>query len=477
MNVLTRGVDVNPLLLHVVGSSAQDALPVLVVKHSLIENVSLLSPFCIYLSGIMRIFHPIVCLLLLVGWTTKSLSQAEPFLSHAADTSIRSVRCHLEGLEFGLPVHTLNSQDHILFSFDDLDRNVQDYYYSIIHCQADWTPSDLPAMDYLEGFESNPLSRYDYSYATTQNYTHYEITIPNEDVRPTRSGNYVLIVYRYGEPENPLIVQRFYVVDRKVSIDGQVHQASRIALRQTHQEVDFTIEHKGFPINNPFQSITVAIMQNGREDNIKTDLKPTFVQGEKLVYDYSEETSFQAMKEFRWVDIQSLILLEERIKLFQIQHNKPHVYIAPDKIRSYDHYLYRKDINGHYFVNIREEKEIELASDYVYVHFTLPFRAPLNVGALYVMGDFNQWQRTPYNQMTYNFDRQVYEATLLLKQGYYNYLYGFEESPSSDVIDFDLVEGNYFETENDYTIFIYYRPFGARYDELIGVQTLNTLRN
>ena len=425
----------------------------------------------------MRNIYFIVCFLLAVCYATVALSQDGPFYSHTTDPQIRTVQCHLEGLEFGLPVHTLDSDDHILFSFDDLDRNVQDYYYSIIHCRADWTKSDLPAMDYLEGFESNPLNRYDYSYATTQDYTHYELTLPNQDVRPTKSGNYALIVYRYGEPENPVIVQRFYVVDRKVSIEGQVRQASRIALRQTHQEVDFNIIHKGFPIDNPFQSVSVAIMQDGREDNIKSGLKPTFVQGEKLVYDYSEETSFQAMKEFRWVDIQSLILLEERIKLMQIQDNKPHVYIAPDKIRSYDQYLYRKDINGHYFVNIREEKEVDLASDYVYVHFTLPFNAPLNVGSLYVMGDFNQWQRTPANEMTYNFERQAYEATLLLKQGYYNYLYGFQESPSSEAIDFDLVEGNYFETENDYTIFIYYRPFGSRYDELIGVQTLNTLRN
>lgn len=403
--------------------------------------------------------------------------QDGPLRTQVYDSQIRTLRCHLVGLDLSLPIHTLNSRDIIRFSFDDLDRDVQDYFYTIVHCNADWTRSDLPTSEYLEGFESNPITNYDYSYATTQEYTHYEVAIPNQDVRPTKSGNYALLVYRYGNPDDPLIVQRFYVVDRKVSIEGQAKQSSRIPYRQTHQEVDFTIIHKNFEISNAFESVNVAIMQNGREDNMKTDIKPTFVQNEQLVYDYSEETSFQALKEFRWVDIQSLILIEERIKFTQEISGYPHAYVAVDPIRSYETYLYRKDINGRYFIGVREQEEDWLTADYVEVHFTLPFNNALHIGDLYIMGGFNQWQCTSDNKMTYNYERQAYEGTLLLKQGYYNYLYGFLESSADEVIDFDLVEGNYFDTENDYTIFIYHRSFGSRYDELIGVKTINSLGN
>lgn len=416
-----------------------------------------------------------------IGWVWVwiagiSLSAQDTFYTKAYTDNIGIIKCNTIGLDLTLPIISLSGNDQVLLSFDDLDGDSKDYYYSVQLCNHDWSPSELPAFQFVDGFESNQIPNFNYSSNTLQPYTHYQVAVPNTDMRLTKAGNYLIKVYLDDDPEQLVLTQRIYVVDAKVQINGSVIPSNSIRFRKTHQEVDFVVEHQGYPISNAFQSIEATVMQNSREDNAVVGLKPNFVRDQKLIYDYEEENLFPAMKEFRWVNLQSLIMLDERIKLLEIFQGRQHAYVAPDPIRSYDQYFYRRDINGRFVINDQDDYDPTINGDYVLTHFTLPFNNELPSGKLYVMGGFNQWQRTEANQMTFNAKRSAYELIYPLKQGYYNYLYAYEEYPGA-LLDFELIEGNYFETENDYTILIYHRPFGQLYDALIGIKTVNTLVN
>lgn len=411
--------------------------------------------------------------------STESSLQYDPYaggfvyIDSIFKDNIRSVRFHVQGVVLSMPIMGFSETENLRFYFDDLDGGTKDYYYTVELCNHDWTPNDISAMEYIDGFESNPIYNYNYSSITQSEYTHYNIHLPNENLRITKSGNYVLKVYENNDLEDMVITQRFYVMDKKVDIQGLVKRPSSVLYRNSHQEVDFTVLHKGINLTNPFETINATLMQNGRYETAKIGMKPTFIRDEKLVYDFEDINVFPSTKEFRWLDIQSLRFLDERIKYKEMLLGVQQIYITPDQIRSYDKYFYRKDINGNYYISNEDENDSHLNSDYVNVHFTLPFDNPLMEGNLFVMGDFTNWEGKDYNKMTYNPKRSAYECELSLKQGYYNYMYGFQQNEGGE-IDYELIEGYYFDSENDYTIFIYYRPFGERYDALIGVKTLNS---
>ena len=67
---------------------------------------------------------------------------------------------------------------------------------------------------------------------------------------------------------------------------------------------------------------------------------------------------------------------------------------------------------------------------------------------------------------TYNPATRAYEKSLLLKQGAYNYRYVLQRPGRA--ADAAPIEGNFYETRNEYQIRIYHRPQGARYDRLVG---------
>ena len=389
------------------------------------------------------------------------------------NNQLRSAKFRVNSLELVAPIITLFGSENLEFSFDDLDGDVKNYYYTIELCNHDWTPSDLSAMEYIDGYESNPVFNYNYSSITVSKYTHYKILLPNEDLSITKSGNYILKIYLDNDQDNMMITHRFYVMEKKVEISANVKRATSLLYRETHQEIDFTLDHEGMEISNPFESLNVTLIQNGRPDNAKIGLKPTFIRDEELVYDYEEENIFPSTKEFRWADLQSLIYLEHRVKFMETILGKSHVYMVEDQIKSFDKYFYSKDINGNFFISTKDENDRDLNSEYVQLHFTLPFNKPLFIGDLYIMGAFTNWDATELNRMVYNEKRKAYELELEVKQGYYNYMIGYKEQADEE-IDFNLIEGYFFDSENDYTILVYYRPFGERHDAIIGVKNINS---
>jgi hypothetical protein len=388
--------------------------------------------------------------------------------------NIKSVQLHKDGYEFSAPIIRLGSNELLKLSFDELTNETKTYRYTFIHCDANWNPStQLLPSQYLSGFYDNSINDYQYSKNTFQKYVHYEALFPNENIKPLLSGNYLLKVFL---EEEVVLTKRFMVVEERVLIIPSVHRASRVEESDYKQEVDFTIQTGGYSIINPYNDLKVVITQNDRWDNAITKLKPLFVKNDELVYDFDFDNVFSGGNEFRNFNIKSIYWNSEFVKQNYRDSAGYHAILFPSKKRSLYQYLSDQDVNGKYIVS-RQESSLNASAteaEYVYVHFSIKMEEMEN-GNVYVVGGFNQWEATNENKAFYNSDLSQYENIQYLKQGYYNYLYLFLQD-GKKTFDEAAAEGQHYETENDYTIYVYYKPMSSNHDQLIGVKRFNSLR-
>lgn len=386
---------------------------------------------------------------------------------------IKTVLLHPTGFELGNPLIHLNYKDSLLLSFDDLSNRPKRYMYSLIHCNADWTPSDLLQNEYLEGFYEEPLIDYDFSFNTIQPYINYHTTIPSNNLRPILSGNYLLIVYPENEKDNPILSKRMLVIDEKVSVEGIVKRATDLEQRNYQHEIDFNIIHTGYSIDNPFGDIQVVITQNDRWDNAITGLQAVFVKENEISYDYEEENCFDGGNEYRFFDCQSLRYLSERLADISFENDTNKIILRTDNERRFQRYSSLvQDINGKRLIRVQEGNRDNIEADYALVTFTLPYQHQITHGDLYVHGQISDYGFPDTHKMHYNEDKGIYEASIYLKQGYYNYEYVFKKNEGGSLSRF--IEGTHYQTVNDYKIYIYHRPTGEQYDQLIGIQKLTS---
>jgi len=389
--------------------------------------------------------------------------------------SIHSVQLYREGWKLSYPVIDLNSQLSLELSFDDIAGSVANYYYKIVHCSFEWTPSNISEGDYLDGFLPVQITNYEMSFNTYFSYIHYSLKLPNEDFRFMASGNYALIVFEDLDESKVAFVKRFMVSDALVNVTADVNRPVLSIYRNNSHEINFNIETGSFSIDNPYQDIKVAILQNGRWDQSINDLKPLFDKNGVLEYNYQMENVFPAGNEYRWFDIKSMRYQSPYVKNIVYTDRHFHVSLFPDPIKANSRYFYEEDLNGRFYIEIQEEQKDDTEADYVYVYFTLPYNFPVADGDIYIMGALSGSEYNDMNRMKYNPGNHSYELTLLLKQGYYNYRYEFLKIGKTSG-DASLTEGNYYETENDYFILVYYRGSSSRYDRLIGYQIANSLK-
>ncbi len=420
----------------------------------------------------IRIFFVLSCLFIHVKL---SAFQPEVFKNFVYSENIKTVLIHRKGWQLSPPIINIANNDQLKVSFDDLGDDLSNYYYTIYQCNSDWRMSEMVQQDYLVGFYENPITGYEYSTNTTIPYTHYNFTIPNEDVQIKLSGNYALVVYRDFNPEDIVFVRRFYVYEPLVTVNAQAKRPVSAQQFDKGQQIDISIDHEGYEIRNPYDEIKMVVLQN-LDWNMKiTDLKPTYIRNNELVYDYNDQNIFQGNSEFRYFDIKSLRYQSEYIRSIEYDHQYHHIYLVPGEERHYGKYFYNEDINGNFLVDIQEFDDPEISADYVKVYFSLKYNQPIMGGEAFVYGALTDWQANELSKMNYNTETNAYEANILIKQGYYNYAYAVKLDDKQD-IDLSYIEGSHYETENDYFIFVYHRPFHLRYDRLIGMQVVNSVR-
>ncbi|MEY3367172.1 MAG: hypothetical protein RI973_327 [Bacteroidota bacterium] len=418
------------------------------------------------------------------------------YLSH-----IKSVKFHVSGLLVSMPILEMGKSGSLLLSFDDLQGDPSSYSYSIEHCNANWQPSGLTEFEYLDGFSNQRIETFEYSFKAKSNYTHFRLLLPNEDLRMTKSGNYLLKVYEDSRPKRLAITRRFMIADPKVKILPQVIRPAVVSKTNTHQEIDFTVYNERFEIRNPRQELNAVILQNGRWDSALSGISPLFSRPEEQRFDYQDRIVFDAGKEFRYLDLRGLRFPAPGIETVQFNNNKYEVWVEKDQKRGNAPHFESYDLNGNFIIENSDESDrlyveqiaadpenlntsidaLDLAemdvhdmqSEYINTFFTLYSPTRYEEEDVYIFGGLTDWQFKEEFRMTYNPAVSSYVAKIDLKQGYYDYLYAVVSKKDGSA-DFSVTEGSWYETDNNYTILIYFRPFGGRYDQLIGVRTFSS---
>lgn len=393
---------------------------------------------------------------------------------HIYSSNIKTVLFYFNGWETGFPAIRLNSDEKLNFGFDDFDNDYKTYNYTVVHCDAAWNPTNITPSDYIEGYTEDQISDIKRSFNTIQQYTHYQLLMPTEVLKITKSGNYILKVFLDGDQDQVAITRRFMVYEEEVDIVFDIHPATLNEYRFLKQEVDFKISSNYYKILDPLNDLKVVLMQNDRFDSQVEDLKPVFIRDKELDYSYDEENTFNGGKEFRYFNVQALRSPDIRINKIRVDSaNVSHIHLYNDEKRGFKRYAFEKDINGKFIIKTTLGDSPNTDADYVYVYFYLMSDAPLTDGDVYIFGAFSDWQCKEDFKMKYDADFKGYRAVLHLKQGFYNYEYVVKGKKSKKP-DETLTEGNRFETENDYTIMVYHQPIGVFYDKLISYKKVKS---
>lgn len=385
---------------------------------------------------------------------------------------IKSVKFHHSGLPTSMPIIDLGSSARLVLNFDDLEGGDKDYIYEIIHCDRNWNRSDLDEYDFINGFNNEEIDDITYSRGTDINYTNYRLTLPNNDIEWTVSGNYLLVVYNDENDKIPALTRRFMVAEPLVNVAGRIDDPRLIARAKTHHAIDFSINNRDFRIANAMNEIEVALIQNHRWDTAILGIKPRFVRGDNIEFGITSRNEFAAGKEFRIVDLRSAEYRGQGVHSLEKRGGIKHALVQLDKSRLWENYYTYDDVNGQ-FVLENADRGGDMHSEYMKVYFNIELSRSLVEGDIYIVGAFNDWQLKEENKLVYDTARNLFSINFLLRQGFYDYVYVLK---NGDVVDHSYLEGDWFETRNEYTVLVYYSEFGARFDRLIGVGNLASNR-
>jgi hypothetical protein len=394
--------------------------------------------------------------------------------------NIASAKLYLKGNQFAYPVITLNGSEQLELFFDDMDADVKSYYYTYQLCNADWTPVQISTFDYISGFAQSQITEYRYSSVALVRYTHYHISLPENNSRITLSGNYLLKVYLDNDTAKLAFTKRLLVVQNAVSISAQILPPMNPQLTYAYQKLQFTVNSKALSISNPFQQIRVVVLQNSRWDNAIFMGNPSFYSGTNFVYNSDDVPVFPGGNQWRWLDLQSFRFQSDRIARVDYLKNGTVILLKPDKERAGSPYYYYSDNNGKYSIQTTDLIDPKFQGDYGRVRFVFvpPDNVPFEGKDLFILGEFTGYKINDQTRLTFNPASGAYEGSALMKMGYYNYAYVTLNSveprglPSSE-----LTEGNHFETVNNYDILVYYRTLGGRSDQLVGIYSMSTMNN
>lgn len=360
--------------------------------------------------------------------------------------------------------------EKITLSFDDLNADEYDYSYKIEHCDMNWELSNLMESEFIDGYAEERIRDYENSFNTLQPYTHYKVVLPNENTRLKISGNYIISIL--DENSDVVFKRKFVVYRPQVRVGVAIFKSRDISYLNTKQAVEFTINHPNLLINNPSEEIFPVIIQNGNWQTAIKGLKPQFYRGTQLLYKYNKETSFWGGNEFLYFDSKSIRNSTLNIAKVELGRELYHSYLYTNEERIDQPYTLFEDINGNFIVRTLNGINQDLDADYSWIHFSLESMENLDGKDIYVQGKFNNWKLDESNKLKYNTQSGSYEANILLKQGFYNYQYVTKNNEGT-VSNYDI-DGSHFQTENDYTVLVYYKKFGSRYTEVIGIGSGNS---
>ena len=369
-----------------------------------------------------------------------------------------------------IPVFKLGESFEL--NFDDLFGNEANYYYEIIHCDYNWVPSDIPKQEYLKGLDNQRIIDYSNSFNCLQLYSHYQLNIPNQFTQLALSGNYIIKIL--NEDRDVVFSRKFIIYEDIANVRLQVKRGRNISTIESKQNLDFSITSKSLTFQNPLQNVKVLLLQNRQFTTGIKNIAPQYTIGNELVYKYDSETQFWGGNEFRFFDNKEIRNAANNVAKISSNGAIYNSFLFTDEARTNQPYSFTLDANGNFVVRNLNAANNKIEADYAWVYFSLSapsFRLDKDI---YINGMFNNYALTPENKMEYNEKKNLYEKALLIKQGFTNYQYVVADTKGK-IDQENSIDGNFFQTENEYEIIVYYRENTQRYDRVIGFVAINSV--
>jgi len=384
------------------------------------------------------------------------------------DNNVKSLKVCLASNMYIPPVLMMNGDDQLIVNFDYLDYDVHYLRYSVTHCNADWQPSQLVESEYVTGFNYADIEDYAQSEATYVHYYNYQFALPNADMEFLVSGNYLLTVYEQDNADDILFQTRFSVCEGAVGVYPQVTSRTDLEYNNRFQQVSFEVRYKPNQIQDPYSEFTCVVSQNSRDDNTVTVKRPMMVSVDRATYDHNRDLIFPAGNEFRRFETVNAHNINMGVQSIRYYDPMYHATLLIDEPRNEVQYLYDKTQFGRFTIrNAEAWGESAVEADYMITHFALDAGGKLNGGNVYLYGEFLNYNPSSTMMMNYDASSGLYTADLLLKQGAYNYMYLWVPDGTS-MGQTSRIEGDHYETVNEYLVKVYDRPMGERYDRFIG---------
>jgi len=395
------------------------------------------------------------------------------FRTRSFDSTLKTLQIFPQYEPLSLPYIFLDSDKCIEINFDDVSSEPASYSYSIIHCDRFWKASDLFSANYIEGYAEDVFKDYKKSFNTYSDYVHYKIVFPNENTKPIISGNYAVLIYQEREVKKIAAIACFSVVEDKILIEAEVKRPSAIEFSDSHQAVYFKIKQYSHLTKNPTDEFFPVIIQNFNFENRIVGMKPEQINSNELIYNKSSSI-FEAGKEYRYFDTKSIRFLSINVKKIFYDGEYQNFILQTDEPTVFGTYFFHEDLNGSYLVKNDDVTDSETEANYVKVVFTLNQNQMRN-GKIYFEGNCSNNILSSEYEMKYLPESKQYNLTLILKQGYYNYRFLYKQD-NSKYATCGEIEGSFYQTENLYTIFVYFHSPFFRYDRLIGFTQINSIK-
>lgn len=355
--------------------------------------------------------------------------------------------------------------DTFQLQFDDLFGNEANYYYRFVHCDYDWKPSQLSRNEYLSGFDDQRIQDYTNSFNTLQLYSHYKVQFPNKNTQLLVSGNYMLKIL--NEDREVVFSRKFILYEDLVSVPMQIKRARNVLDVNYKHNLDFSIKSTTILFQSPLKNVNVLLLQNGQLNTGITNVKPMYTIGNDLIYKYDTETQFWAGNEFHFFENKNIRAANNNVGSIDSNGGIYNAHLYTNNARAKNPYTYFPDTNGNFIIKNLNAENNEIEADYAWVFFSLSAPSYYGKDDIYVNGMFNNFALTPEYKMDYNSEKGIYEKAIMIKQGFTNYQYVIANK-SGKIDNENAIDGNFYQTESNYFVIVYYRENNQRYDRVIG---------
>ena len=426
----------------------------------------------------------VACCLLLLGsicLPQSSLAQRKgrptqpvsPLSDQILDAAIKTVELYPQDQRLAPPVHFLGSREPLVLEFDELrdpESRESDFFVDLQACDANWLPAISLPIEFYDGFTQDRIQEYQRSEFTKVGYVHYRYAFPEEGETFLKSGNYLLRVFRDGNPDAVVLTRRLVVVEPLVgvSLADELSQAPR---RRRMERLSLLVNPGSLELFNPMNDLQVRLMPNGRFDQ-QMILSPHSLVNGQIRFEGSLLNWFPQGHEFRPLDIRSTRFWSAQIQEVEAREEVDDVFLFPDQAWEVNTFGRQPDLNGQFLIEVQEWQRPEVQADYVYACFALQREAQLPDREVFVSGKWLDWQHGAANRMRWNEELHRYELELLLKQGYYDFQY-VTVPAAGGTAEAATFQGRLTDAENAYFVLVYFRGPMDRNDRVVGYWAVN----